>query len=875
MNAFNTTPANAKEWQYWDLGLGLGSNLLPCVPASPGVQVLEGSALAGKVGKIPSVFNREGFAHGIAGWQKKEILPNELALWSKDGRYNISVRTGQLSHVYAIDCDITDATVAQRVEELVRSVAGPLAVRGRANSAKMLIPLEVAGAYKKRVIETVHGRIEVLGDGQQFVACGIHASGARYEWRGDVQDGLPVRLPILTPEAFEGLCGRLAAEFGTKPARPAPVEVLGPSGAEQVLTTIDEDDWQRLRQALRFLLPKVADNDTWSEVGYALLSLKESRPACELWLDFSAKAAGYQPGAAEQWWGSHETQAPRSDWRHILKLARTHGWREVSDAQAFEPVTAEAVTPTAGETVQQDLLPPAPTRQIIRFTGGSLIENADSALQLLRPRVYVHSGKLVIVIRDAESKDGARRAASQPRLAILNEEMVRNELGRVATFQRRDERSQSWKAANCSTELARHLAAQAEWKHLRPLRAIVQHPFLREDGTICDEPGYDEASAALYEPNAQFPKLTETVSKNEALAALETVLEPFRQFPYATPETESAFVAHMLTEVARLAVDTAPMFWYSAPEAGTGKSLLGDMPATIAHGHVPSRRPWCESEEELRKGLTASLLAGDRSILLDNVPEGNKVRSNILSGFLTASIITDRRLGATENLRLANEAVISGSGNNITPSGDLARRSLVIRLDANMCRADLKKREFEIKNLPAYVAAHRVELLMALLTILRGCQQSGYVGPTPLPSFERWSELVRNAVLWLGMEDPVETQDEETDDGGGGFAEVFRLLVNTYGENPFGARDVASLAGLDSELATALSDAGRPECTDKTLVGFWLRDHRDRIGGDWKLIRAPQDSVHRVNRYCLRRVRGEHRAPAGQPLPPAANSDLA
>lgn len=875
MNASNIT--SVREWSHWDLVLGLGDHLLPCVPASPDIKVLEGSALAGKVGKIPSVFNRENFAHGIKDWQKKTILPNELALWSKDGRYNICVRTGPLSHVYAIDCDITDEPVARRVEELVRSVAGPLAVRGRANSAKRLVALEVAGAYKKRIIETAHGRIEVLGDGQQFVACGLHSSGVRYAWRGDaVQDGLPVRLPVLAPEAFEGLCARLAAEFGTTPAKTAPVEVIGPSGSDKVLTALDEADWRRLRQALRFLLPKVADNDTWSEVGYALLSLKDSRPARELWLDFSAKAAGHQPGAAEQWWASHEGQAPRSDWRHILKLARTHGWSEVSDAGVFEPVTAETGTaPTGADPVQQDLLPPAPARQTIRITGGSLVENADSALQLLRPRVYVHAGKLVIVIRDAESKDGARRAANQPRLVTLNEEMVRNELGPVAIFQRRDERSNSWKPANCPTELARHLAAQAEWKHLRPLRAIAEHPFLREDGSICDEPGYDEASAALYEPNAKFPKLPETVTKDEALAALETVLEPFKQFPYANPETESAFLAHTLTEVARLAVDTAPMFWYSAPEAGTGKSLLADMPATIAHGHVPSRRPWTDNEEELRKGLTASLLAGDRSLLFDNVPEGNKVRSNILSGFLTASIITDRRLGATENLRLANEAVISGSGNNITPTGDLARRSLVIRLDANMSRADLKRREFEIKNLPAYVAEHRVELLMALLTILRGCQQSGYVGPTPLPSFERWSELVRNAVLWLGMEDPVDTQDQETDDGGGGFAEVFRLLAKTYGENPFGARDVASLAGLDSELATALSDAGCPECTDKTKVGYWLRDHRDRVGGDWKLIAARRDGATGSNRYYLRRIRGGGTAPAMQALPPAANSDLA
>ena len=47
--------------------LGLGTNLLPCVPYSADVKVQEGSALEGKGGKIPSMFNYGGAAHGITG----------------------------------------------------------------------------------------------------------------------------------------------------------------------------------------------------------------------------------------------------------------------------------------------------------------------------------------------------------------------------------------------------------------------------------------------------------------------------------------------------------------------------------------------------------------------------------------------------------------------------------------------------------------------------------------------------------------------------------------------------------------------------------------------------------------------------------------
>jgi hypothetical protein len=60
---------------------------------SPDVKVQEGSQLAGKVGKIPSMFNGRGEAHGLTGWQKREIAPSEVAYWQSDRRLNMCVRT--------------------------------------------------------------------------------------------------------------------------------------------------------------------------------------------------------------------------------------------------------------------------------------------------------------------------------------------------------------------------------------------------------------------------------------------------------------------------------------------------------------------------------------------------------------------------------------------------------------------------------------------------------------------------------------------------------------------------------------------------------------------------------------------------------------
>jgi hypothetical protein len=59
----------------------------------------------------------------------------------------------------------------------------------------------------------------------------------------------------------------------------------------------------------------------------------------------------------------------------------------------------------------------------------------------------------------------------------------------------------------------------------------------------------------------------------------------------AVPAARSAFVSHILTEAVRLAINCVPMFWYTAPNAGTGKTLLSEMPAMIVHGVEPAVRP--------------------------------------------------------------------------------------------------------------------------------------------------------------------------------------------------------------------------------------------------------------------------------------------
>lgn len=147
---------------------------------------------------------------------------------------------------------------------------------------------------------------------------------------------------------------------------PAPDIANGTNDAE-VLTAIADTDWQRLLDALTFLRDKVADNSTWSKVGYALLSLQATRPAQQLWYDFSRNAVGYEPGGEIAWWESHQQQTPRSVYRHIFTMAGHLGWQSprFASVDAFTPTTtAPGVAPQPVNVDPPEVFPTVEFRKL-------------------------------------------------------------------------------------------------------------------------------------------------------------------------------------------------------------------------------------------------------------------------------------------------------------------------------------------------------------------------------------------------------------------------------------------------------------------------------------------------------------------------------
>ena len=231
-------------------------------------------------------------------------------------------------------------------------------------------------------------------------------------------------------------------------------------------------------------------------------------------------------------------------------------------------------------------------------------------------------------------------------------------------------------------------------------------------------------------------------------------------FPFRKPDHRAAWLAFLLTPLARFAfTGPAPLFLIDANVRGSGKSLLCDMVALIVTGSEMSRMANPKDDDEARKRITALALAGDTLCLIDNIVGGLGCAS--LDAALTGTVWKDRVLGKSEIVELPLSVTWSATGNNVVLHADTSRRVAHIRLDSRLENPE-QREGFRHPNLKAYIRSHRPQLLAHVLTILAAFCHAGRP-QRKLPtwgSFEDWSDLVRQAVVWSGQSDPGATRTE-------------------------------------------------------------------------------------------------------------------
>src|SRR5262249_49127335 len=182
-------------------------------------------------------------------------------------------------------------------------------------------------------------------------------------------------------------------------------------------------------------------------------------------------------------------------------------------------------------------------------------------------------------------------------------------------------------------------------------------------------PGRAGPAGRLPAPHAASPAPPAAPSRDDARRAAADLLSVVCDFPFAGEARRAAWLAGLLTPLARFAIaGPCPLFLLDANTPGSGKSLLADIVSLVATGRPMPRTAYPDGDEEMRKRIPSVALAGDRLILIDNV--ATTFGGAALDSALTAVTWRDRILGRSEmTAELPLVATWFASGNNVALRG--------------------------------------------------------------------------------------------------------------------------------------------------------------------------------------------------------------
>jgi hypothetical protein len=405
-----------------------------------------------------------------------------------------------------------------------------------------------------------------------------------------------------------------------------------------------------------------------------------------------------------------------------------------------------------------------PRPEIVLTTEEHLV-NAQAVQALTAdPNLYQRGTVLVRVIRGGKKKDNRiDRDPMLPQIATLPEAILSERLTAVAQFcTYKEKKGKPIRIAEHPTDrLIRAVLYRGEWEGLRHLEGVVNAPMLRPDGSILEKPGYDESTGLLYEPSVEIEPIPTPLFTEDIDNAKKALLEVVADFPFSEEMHKAAWIASVLTPLARYAFSgPTPLFAIDSNIRGSGKGLLASVVSRIVCGRPMACMAAPTTDEEFQKVITSIALAGDQLVLIDNVEDGLGCPS--FASMLTSTKHKGRILGKS---KITSELPLWSTwfctGNNLVFFGDVSRRYCHIRLESREANPE-DRQGFKHADLLGWVSEERGRLLRAALVILKGYCAAGRPNMklTPWGSYEGWSNLVRSAVVWAKLEDPHETRPE-------------------------------------------------------------------------------------------------------------------
>jgi hypothetical protein len=385
---------------------------------------------------------------------------------------------------------------------------------------------------------------------------------------------------------------------------------------------------------------------------------------------------------------------------------------------------------------------------------------------------------------------------------------------------------------------------------LPTVTAITTMPIVLADGGLLMPEGLDRLRGIIFEiqkeVRAAIPK-PEACTEAAVRKALKYLFDEWLCDVAADFTGKCTIVALALTLIERNLLNERPAFFVTAGRRGSGKTTTITMLIMAVLGVMPAASAWSSNEEERRKALLSYFIYGMPYLLWDNIKRGEQISCPHVERSCTSKFYIDRKLGVSEAVATSGSTIHIFTGNNIGPKGDLASRSLAIRLSVD--RPDPENRKFKHSDPVGWTEAHRVEIIQALYTLLLGNPTLHEKRDAEMQTrFKMWWRLCGSAVEYAAHLNDAEIdfktlflQQDEDEEESMGLANALVNLKEQF-QKSFVAKDVADwMNDQTQEAAAAVRDFLFPTLVSDqkvsvVLVGKKLQRYADNPVQDNKQI---------------------------------------
>ncbi|HLQ44973.1 MAG TPA: hypothetical protein VK137_09615, partial [Planctomycetaceae bacterium] len=217
--------------------------------------------------------------------------------------------------------------------------------------------------------------------------------------------------------------------------------------------------------------------------------------------------------------------------------------------------------------------------------------------------------------------------------------------------------------------------------------AVATLPIVLPNATILSGPGLVRDRGIVFrvpdELRALIPSVAEC-TPDAIRAAMNFLTDDWLADVATDYRGKCTLTTAAMSIIERTELPMRVAYSITAGQPASGKTTTINMASVGVLGILAAAAAWSQNREERRKAIFACLSAGPALVVWDNIPNGTSFSCPTIEASLTSAKISDRVLGETDWRTVPATTIHVFTGNNIYPKGDLASRTLSIRLNVDL-----------------------------------------------------------------------------------------------------------------------------------------------------------------------------------------------